>query len=62
MEAVTTRAIPKIDDHVDLSDFLPDELRDLGDLQTVIPRVAKDEVLLKLIREAVERIPHGMFW
>src|SRR5271157_2015787 len=57
MQAVTTQAIPKIDKHVDLSDFLPDELRRLGDLQTAIPRVAKDPILLKLIRESVERIP-----
>ena len=53
------QAIPKIDkqEDVDLFDFLPSELRDLGDLQTAIPRVAKDAVLLKMIREAVEQIP-----
>jgi modification methylase len=57
VQAVTTLVIPKIDKHVDLSDYLPEELRGLGDLQTAIPRVAKDAVLLKLIREAVEHIP-----
>ena len=40
-----------------LSMFLPEELCGLGDLQTAIPRIAKDETLLKLIRQAVERIP-----
>ena len=54
---MTTQAIPKIDKHVDLAEFLPEELRGLGDLQTAIPKVAKDPTLLKLIREAVERIP-----
>jgi DNA modification methylase len=51
--------MPKINkvENVDLSDFLPEELRGLGDLQTAIPRVAKDASLLKLIREAVGRIP-----
>jgi modification methylase len=57
VQAVTAHAVPKIDDHVDLSDFLPEELRSLGDLQTAIPRVAKDPVLLKLIRDAVEHLP-----
>lgn len=56
---MTTLAMPKINkvENVDLSDFLPEELRGLGDLQTAIPRVAKDASLLKLIREAVGRIP-----
>jgi len=59
VQAVTTQAIPKVDkpQDVDLSEFLPEELRGLGDLKTAIPRVAKDPVLLKLIREAVEHIP-----
>ena len=56
---MTAQATAKVDsvEYADLSDFLPAELRDLGDLQTAIPRVAKDEQLLKLIHEAVERIP-----
>jgi DNA modification methylase len=56
---VTAQAIVKVDklEHVDLSDFLPKELQSLGDLQTAIPKVAKDTPLLKLIMEAVERIP-----
>jgi DNA modification methylase len=59
VQAVNAQAVPKIDKlkEVDLYDFLPAELRALGDLQTAIPRVAKDPLLLKMIREAVERIP-----
>lgn len=41
----------------DLSVFLPKELRGLDDLQTAIPRVAKDPTLLKLISQAIARIP-----
>jgi modification methylase len=56
---VTTRAIPTADilARADLSNFLPVELRQLGDLQTAIPRLAKDLVLLNYVRSAVERIP-----
>jgi hypothetical protein len=51
VERVTTQAARKIVLHepLDLSAFLPMELRNLGDLQTTIPRVAKDASLLKLI-------------
>jgi DNA modification methylase len=42
---------------LDVSAFLPRELRGFGDLQTAIPRVAKDPGLLRLIRQTVERIP-----
>jgi len=42
---------------VDLSDFLPQELRHLAGIQTAIPRIAKDEKLVDLLRKAVERIP-----
>ena len=56
---MTTLAVPKAVDleQADLGEFLPRELRDLGDLQTAIPRIAKDTVLLKLIRKAVEAVP-----
>jgi len=49
-----------------LSEFLPKELRQLTDIQTAIPRIAKDVVLIELIRKAVASIPtrhvlvHGM--
>jgi len=56
---VSARPIPKIKDESseELSDFLPQELRDLTGIQTAIPRIAKDEKLLSLIGKAVERIP-----
>ena len=41
----------------DLSEFLPPELRDLVDIQTAIPRIAKDERLIEQIRKAVGQIP-----
>jgi len=59
VEGVSTRAIPKIDltDHVDLGKFVPDELHRLGDLQSAIPEVAKNDGLLTLIERAVKEIP-----
>jgi modification methylase len=58
VEGVTTQArISDRYEQLDLSEFLPKELCDIGDLQTAIPRVAKDPFLLKLIRQAVARIP-----
>jgi restriction endonuclease XhoI-like protein len=59
VQAVTTAAIPKSErmSSLDLSALLPRELLELGDLQTAIPRIAKDPVLSRLIRETVERIP-----
>jgi len=40
-----------------LSDFLPHELRRLRDIQTAIPRIAKDAALIEQIRKAVAGIP-----
>lgn len=42
---------------VDFGSFLPMALRDMEDLQTAIPRIAKDQGLIQAIRENVERIP-----
>lgn len=42
---------------VDLSSFVPAEVFPLKDPQTDIPRIAKDKDLVKLIGEAVQRIP-----
>ena len=42
---------------VDLASFVPPPLRNLGDLQTAIPRIAKDVPLLKLIQNSVAQIP-----
>ena len=56
---MNARAIPKIDlpGHFDLAKFVPEELRRLGDLQSAIPEVAKDEAFLALIERAVKQIP-----
>src|ERR1700677_151779 len=40
-----------------LETFLPPELCELGDLQTAIPRIAKDRKLTRLISLAVREIP-----
>jgi DNA modification methylase len=56
---VSARAIPSVDlpGHVELAMFVPEELRRLGDLQTAIPEVAKNDVLLAHIERAVREIP-----
>jgi len=41
----------------DLSQFVPTGILPLKDAQTDIPRIAKDKQLIKLIEEAVRRIP-----
>ena len=48
---------------VDLSGFVPKELKDLGNSQTVIPRLAKDEHSVQIIEQAVKTIPttHRIF-
>jgi modification methylase len=59
VERVSAVAIPRIDSHgnVDLQQFVPEELRRLGDLQSAIPEVAKNEAFLTLIARAVKEIP-----
>lgn len=42
---------------VDLSAFIPRELRELGDIQTAIPRLARDERSVALIEHAIQTIP-----
>lgn len=42
---------------VDLALFVPSEVLPLKDPQTDIPRIAKDEHLIRLISDAVQRIP-----
>src|SRR5882762_6490145 len=42
---------------VDLSAFVPRELRDSGDAQTMIPRLAKDEHAVRIIEHSVRTIP-----
>lgn len=40
-----------------LSAFIPHELRDLGDPQTAIPRLARDEQAVRIIERAVQTVP-----
>jgi DNA modification methylase len=40
-----------------LEQFIPEELRALGDVQTAIPRIARDERQMRLIETAVRKIP-----
>jgi hypothetical protein len=42
---------------LDLDEFLPDELRSLDDPRRDILRIAKDRKLIKLIEQAIPRIP-----
>jgi modification methylase len=51
------QAVAKLNNHRDLAEFLPEELRHMGDLQTAIPKLAKDQALVELVRRAVLRIP-----
>jgi DNA modification methylase len=37
--------------------FVPKELRDVGDIQTAIPRLAKDDQSVRIIEQAVQTIP-----
>jgi DNA modification methylase len=43
--------------HLELAAFLPAELRDLGDPQTAIPRIAKDTALVRTIEQRIAEIP-----
>lgn len=45
----------------DLSSFVPAGLREMGDSQTAIPRLAKDENSVRLIERAVQSIPTAHF-
>ncbi len=40
-----------------IDDYVPPELRCLADPQTAIPALAKDQKLLRLIRDAVQQVP-----
>ena len=46
----------------DLAEFVPSEIYPLNNPQTDIPRIAKDKRLIKLIEEAVRKVPtiHGL--
>ena len=47
----------------DLAEYLPEELRSLDDHQKDLPRIAKDRKLLRLIEQAISRIPtrHNLY-
>jgi modification methylase len=45
------------DNMPNLDDFVPMELRAVGDLQKAIPLIAKEKKYLALIREAVQQVP-----
>ena len=40
-----------------LAEFVPVELRNVGDPQTAIPRLARDEHSVRLIEDAIRTIP-----
>jgi len=42
---------------MDLQPYLPDALRDVGDLQAAIPQIAKDRRLTRLIEESAQQVP-----
>jgi DNA modification methylase len=44
-------------ENADLSRFVPEELANLGDPQTAIPRIAKDAQSIHLIEKAVHQVP-----
>ena len=53
-----TRCPPSVDlNRVALAEFVPDELRELGDPQTAIPRIARTPALTRLVEAAVQQIP-----
>jgi DNA modification methylase len=43
--------------HTDLSNYVPRHLRKLGDIQTAIPRLAKDKAAVAAIERAVQDVP-----
>src|SRR3984957_10205866 len=49
--------IPSREKMVDLSAFVPRELKDSGTGQTVIPQLAKDEQAVRIIEQSVQTIP-----
>jgi modification methylase len=60
---MSTAAKPKVlhdqlaQENSDLSRYVPQELANLGDPQTAIPRIAKDPQAIRLIERAVHQVP-----
>jgi len=48
---------PPAQEKADLSRYVPEELAELGDPQTAIPRIAKDAQSIRLIERAVHHVP-----
>jgi len=46
-----------VSENLDLRQFVPAEALPLSNIQTGIPRIAKDEKLIRLIEQSVQRIP-----
>ncbi len=53
------RRIEQVSATADLAQFIPAEVFPLDNPQTDIPRIAKDKGLIRLIEEAVQRVPTG---
>src|SRR5438876_12103805 len=66
MRAIAKKEMPDdlpAESQVGLSKFVPAELKVLADIQTAIPRIAKDTRLIQLIERAVQNVPttHSIF-
>src|SRR5256885_12273544 len=66
MRAIAKKELPDdlpAESQVGLSKFVPAELKVLADIQTAIPRIAKDTRLIQLIERAVQNVPttHSIF-
>ena len=48
---------PPAQEKADLSRYVPEELAELGDPQTAIPRIAKDAQSIRLVERAVHQVP-----
>ena len=58
IDVATTRQLPDADlNRTALDEFVPDELRELDDPQTAIPRIARTPKLTRLVEAAVQQIP-----
>jgi len=57
LDEISATNAPDCDENAGLAKFVPAEVYPLNDLQSDIPRIAKDSRLVKLISESVQRIP-----
>lgn len=57
LKKTADRDSPCANGTIDLAEFVPAEIYPLNDPQTDIPRIAKDKKLIKLIEDAVRRVP-----